>query len=315
MSVLKLKPAFKDYIWGGDRLKRDFGKVFDGDILAESWELSAHPDGPSVVQGGEFEGLTFPDYLKTKGREVLGLNCDQFEDFPVLIKFIDAKKNLSVQVHPSDVFALEHEHQYGKTECWYILDAAPGAGLYLGLKEKLSKEEFESRIRDNTLLEALYFQPVKPGEMYFIKSGTLHAIGEGVLLAEIQQNSNVTYRVYDFGRVGTDGKPRPLHIDKAIAVSDLSGVRPVYDFGEHLADCRYFTVDDLPFAGDAFLNADSASFLSLLITEGSGELKTQKEIVSFRKGDSLFIEAGTGELVLSGTGHALLTYISGKPSD
>ena len=307
MGIIKLKPACKDYIWGGSRLKTDFDKDFEGDVLAETWELSAHPDGPSVIVAGDLKGKSFIEYLEAKGKSVWGSNCAEFENFPILIKFIDAKQNLSVQVHPSDEYALKNEGQYGKTECWYIVDAEPGAGIYFGLKEKLSKEEFAAKIKDNTLLDALNFQPVKKGEMYFIKSGTLHAIGAGTLIAEIQQNSNVTYRVYDFGRVGADGKPRKLHIEKAIAVSDLSGERAEYDFGGHLAKCRYFTVDELKTDGKKELNAGEDSFISILITDGSGTISSGGVTLDYKKGDSFFIDAGTGRIEINGSGEGLVT--------
>lgn len=309
MSIIKLKPACKDYLWGGDRLKKDFGKDYYGYVLAETWELSAHPDGPSVVDNGPLKGKTFPEYIEAKGKGILGRNCERFEDFPILIKFIDAHQNLSVQVHPDDAYAMKNEHQYGKTECWYIVDALPTAGIYYGLKKTLTKEEFAEKIRNNTLVDALRFQPVKKGEMYFIGAGTLHAIGAGALIAEIQQNSNVTYRVYDFGRVAPDGKPRELHIDKAIEVSNLSGDPIRYDFGSHLADCSNFTVDDLQVDGEQFIEVGEDSFVSLLFTDGDGRVKTDEERIVFKKGDSLFIEAGTGKVSVKGKAHALMTTI------
>lgn len=309
MAIIKLKPACKDYIWGGDRLKKNFGKDYYGYVLAETWELSAHPDGPSVVANGPLKGKTFPEYIEARGKGILGKNCERFEDFPILIKFIDAHQNLSVQVHPDDEYSMKYEHQYGKTECWYIVDALPTAGIYYGLKKSLTKEEFAEKIRNNTLVDALRFQPVKPGETYFIGAGTLHAIGAGTLIAEIQQNSNVTYRVYDFGRVAPDGKPRELHIDKAIEVSDLSGKPIKNDFGPHLADCPNFTVDDLNIDGEQFIEVGDDTFVSVLVTDGDGRVKTDDDRIVFGKGDSLFIEAGTGKVSIKGRAHALKTTI------
>ena len=309
MGMIKLKPACKDYIWGGNRLKERFGKECEGDILAESWELSAHKDGPSIVAEGEYEGASFPEYIEKKGKQVLGKKGGKFEFFPVLIKFIDAKQNLSVQVHPDDEYALKNEGQYGKTECWYIVDAEPGAGIFFGLKEELTKEEFEKKIHDDSLMDVLNFVPVKKGEMYFIRSGTLHAIGAGTLIAEIQQNSNVTYRVYDFGRVGADGKPRELHIKKALEVSDLSGKMPHYDFGDHLAKCDYFTVDGLETANADSLIADEDSFVSVLFTEGEGSISVGDVSMKYRSGDSFFIDAGSGRAEIKGSGKALVTRV------
>ena len=219
MSILKLKPSCKDYLWGGHRLVDEYNIEYDGEILAEAWELSCHPDGPSMIMNGPYAGKTLQEYLDIEGMEVLGTHCRRFREFPILTKFIDARDNLSIQVHPSNGFALQNEGQYGKTEMWYVLDAEEGAFLYYGFKEEITREEFAQRIKENTLLEVLNAVPVKKGDVLFIESGTLHAIGKGILIAEIQQNSNVTYRVYDYGRVGKDGKKRDLHIEKALAVT------------------------------------------------------------------------------------------------
>ena len=155
MSIVKLTPAFKDYLWGGTKLKENYGKKTDMDPVAESWELSVHPDGPSIVASGEYEGLSFPEYLEKKGKSVLGTKGNTFEFFPILIKFIDAKQPLSIQVHPDNEYALRVEHEYGKTEMWYILDCEPDSFLYFGVNKEITKEEFERRIHDNTLLDGL----------------------------------------------------------------------------------------------------------------------------------------------------------------
>ena len=237
MKALQLTPACKDYLWGGQRLKTDFGVQSDLDPLAEAWVLSCHPDGPSLLP----DGTTLADYLVAHP-EAAGSHCEAFADFPVLVKLIDAKRDLSIQVHPSDAYALEHEHQYGKTEMWVVLAAEPGAFLYYGFDHEITKEEFARRIRENTLTEVLHAAPVQKGDVFFIPSGTLHAICKGIVIAEVQQNSNVTYRVYDYGRVGADGKPRALHIEQALAVTDLRPA-PALDFAPHLGQCAYFTTD------------------------------------------------------------------------
>ena len=199
MSILKLLPAGKDYLWGGTRLIKEYNKNFNLDKLAETWELSCHPDGLCTIAEGEFAGRTLSEYLDIVGKKVLGTKCEHMEQFPLLIKFIDAKNDLSIQVHPSDEYALTHEGQYGKTEMWYIMDCQPGAFIYYGFKEAISNEEFAERIQNKTLLEVLNKVEVKKGDVFFIEPGTIHAIGSGNLIAEIQQNSNVTYRVYDYG--------------------------------------------------------------------------------------------------------------------
>ena len=219
MNIEKLYPACKSIIWGGDRLKRYYGKKTAADPLAETWELSFHKDGKCTLEDGTplCEAVSEAD---------LGENCKSFDVFPVLVKFIDANAKLSVQVHPSDEYALKHENSLGKTEMWYIVDADEGAGIYLGFKEDITREQFESSIKDKTLSDYLQFIPVKAGECYFIPAGTIHAICEGCLICEIQQNSNITYRVYDYGRVGADGKERELHVEKALDVTNTKKYLP-----------------------------------------------------------------------------------------
>ncbi len=318
MSILKLKPAFKDYLWGGHRLADEYNMQYDGDILAEAWTLSCHPDGPSVIENGENAGKTLAEYIQENGQEVLGTHCRRFRDFPILIKFIDAKDDLSIQVHPNNGFALSTEGQYGKTEMWYVLDAAPGAFIYYGFKREVSMEEFARRIRDNTIQEVLNAVEVHSGDAFLIEAGTLHAIGRGCLIAEIQQNSNVTYRVYDYGRKGKDGRKRDLHIEKALAVTSRM---PVIRRGEsypHIADCDYFTVDKLNLDGNLTYRmqgrVSEESFLSILILDGSGTLSSRNEKIRYRKGDSFFLPAGSGDWQIEGTCDALVTTIREKAS-
>ena len=276
MSILKLKPSCKDYLWGGHRLVDEYNIEYDGEILAEAWELSCHPDGPSMIMNGPYAGKTLQEYLDIEGMEVLGTHCRRFREFPILTKFIDARDNLSIQVHPSNGFALQNEGQYGKTEMWYVLDAEEGAFLYYGFKEEITREEFAQRIKENTLLEVLNAVPVKKGDVLFIESGTLHAIGKGILIAEIQQNSNVTYRVYDYGRVGKDGKKRDLHIEKALAVTSRVPIIRSGSEYPHVADCDYFTVDKLNLDGNLTYRmqgtVNETSFLSILILDGEGKI-------------------------------------------
>ena len=300
MAILKLKPSGKDYIWGGHKLVDNYGKEMTGDRLAETWELSCHPDGPSFVDNGEDAGKTLRQYIEEHGKKVLGTNCERFEDFPILTKFIDAQDNLSIQVHPDNEYALKNEGQYGKTEMWYVLEAEPGASLYYGFTHEISKEEFERRIQDNTLTDVLNAVPVHKGDCFFIPSGTLHAIRKGIVVAEIQQNSNVTYRIYDYGRLGADGKPRQLHIPQALDVT-LREPPKAQDFHGHLAQCDYFTVDAVE--GGFEDVCDETSFTSLLVLEGKGTLTETAtgESLPIRKGQSLFLPAGTGAYAVTGT--------------
>lgn len=315
MSVLKLKPSCKDYLWGGHRLVDEYGKEYDGEILAETWELSCHPDGPSTIVNGAYAGKTLEEYIEAEGKEVLGTNCRRFRDFPILTKFIDAKQDLSIQVHPDNRYALKNEGQYGKTEMWYVVDAGKEAFLYYGFKKEVSKEEFARRIREDTLLEVLNAVPVQKGDVLFIESGTIHAIGKDILIAEIQQNSNVTYRVYDYGRVGKDGKKRDLHIEKAIAVTNRVPLIKSRSSYPHVADCDYFTVDKLNLDGRMMCRVEGTvseeSFVSILILDGEGVVSCGNK-VSYQKGDSLFLPAGSGAYVIEGSCDALITTIREK---
>ena len=306
MSILKLTPSCKDYLWGGSRLRTDFGVQSDLNPLAEAWVLSCHPDGPSYLP----DGTMLADYLAAHP-EAAGTDCKKFEMFPVLTKFIDAKNSISIQVHPSNEYALEHEHQYGKTEMWYVLDCEPGAFLYYGFDHEISREELEERIRNNTLTEVLNAVPVKKGDCFFIPSGTLHAIGAGILLAEIQQNSNTTYRVYDYGRRGADGKLRPLHIEKALDVTNLSPIAPTAQYPaqpvdggsvRRLESCKYFISDVVEVSGKVHFTVGTETFRHLLALDGEAVLETASGSYPMKKGDSVLLPAGLGAYSVKGSG-------------
>ncbi len=313
---MKLNAPCKDYLWGGNRLRDEYGKKSDADKIAESWELSCHKDGESVISNGEFKGETLTSFIETQGKKVLGKNCEKFDNFPILIKLIDAKDNLSVQVHPDNEYAMRVEGEYGKTEMWYIVDCDPGAELLYGFKNNISKEEFESRIENNTLLEVTNSVPVHKGDVFFIEAGTLHAIGKGILIAEIQQNSNTTYRIYDYGRVGADGKPRQLHIEKAAEVTELSPPKyPTTAMGDVeqkdgytiqlLSSCEYFNVNKISVSEKCFLEADGDSFNSILVLDGNGDI----DGVEIKKGESCFIPAGYGKYTFNGKAELIVTDI------
>lgn len=306
---LLLVPAFQDYIWGGTRLREEFGKDCSLERIAESWELSCHPDGPTRISGGPYDGQTLSDYIDWEGTGVLGTNAVRFDRFPVLVKLIDAKEQLSVQVHPDNDYALRVEGEYGKTELWYIVDCDPGAELIYGFSKALTREEFLQAIAEDTLLDAVRRVPVKKGDAFFIPAGTLHAIGKGILIAEIQQNSNTTYRVYDYGRLGADGKPRPLHVEKAADVTKLTPMQPPVSLPpavcdgytiRQLAGCREFNADLLCIDGTANRFADSTSFCHLLVTEGSCVLWAGGHSYPLARGTGVFLPAGLGAYTLEG---------------
>lgn len=310
MKILKLIPAVKDYIWGGTRLSKEFDIVSFSDKQAEAWVLSCHDDGENIISGGTFDGRTLKDVLSNEGKSYLGTNCEKFDFFPVLIKLIDAKDNLSLQVHPNDEYALKNENQYGKTEAWYIIDCDEGAEIIYGLSRDMTKEELKESIENSTVLQNVNRVKVKKGDLFFIESGTIHAICKGILLAEVQQNSNVTYRVYDYDRL-QNGKPRELHIDKAVDVislnkTEVSG-KPFgkeEDFKTYsktlLAKCEFFTASRIDVRESAKIIADETSFVSLVALEGNGVIMHGDTAITLYKGESVFIPASFGEVELLG---------------
>ena len=318
MAILQLSPSAKDYLWGGQRLAREYGKTAQtpSGRIAETWELSCHPDGPCYVVN-EAPKVSLSDYLAREGKALLGSNCQHFADFLVLIKLIDAQDNLSIQVHPDNAYALEHEQQLGKTEMWYVVDALEGSFLYYGFKRPVHPEEFAQSIKDGTLLELLNQVPVKKGDVFFIDAGTVHAIGKGILIAEIQQNSNVTYRIYDYQRKDANGQERALHVEQALAVTNF-GPAQRHDFKQHLGLCPYFCVDRLNLDGvvakSAQLYADHHSFVSVLVLSGEGIIADGVSHYSYQAGDSFFIPAASGAFSISGAIEALITTIPESPA-
>ncbi|MBR1823451.1 MAG: class I mannose-6-phosphate isomerase [Ruminococcus sp.] len=314
MRPFLLKPVIKDYIWGGTRLRERFGKVSDAERLAESWELSCHPDGESIIADGEFKGMTLSEFIR-QHPEAVGKDFRSGDRFPVLVKLIDAKDDLSLQVHPDDAYAEKYEHDSGKTEMWYVIEADEGAEIIYGFKKKLSDIELRRAVTENRVMDAVRRVPVKAGDTFFIKSGTIHAIGKGILLAEIQQSSNVTYRVYDYNRLGIDGKPRELHIEKALEVMDTepSEVYPTPETErthglklQHLADCPYFHVMKLDIY-DSLNDVGRSCFVHVLVIDGSGEVEYDGGKIDITKGSSVFFPCGTENCRITGKCSVIMT--------
>ena len=300
MEPLKLGMITKKIIWGGERLAREYGKGTPGEKIAESWELTDRADGVNTIVGGTFDGMLLSDYLNAH-KDGVKKGWDG-ERFPLLIKLIDAEADLSIQVHPDDEYAAAHTTDLGKTEMWYIVDAAPDARIIYGLKKKYSAAEVRAAIENGTLEELMNYVPVKKGETYFIPSGMVHAICRGILIAEIQQNSNITYRVYDYNRRGADGKLRELHVDDALAVidkiEDPSAVRA--DANDELgiiAKCGYFTV--YHFEKAFTMTATEESFVHLLCLGGEAVITWNGGEMNIKKGESVYIPAGFGEFAVS----------------
>lgn len=299
--IQKMIPSLKDCLWGGEKLKKIYNKKSDGTV-AESWELSVHPAGESITQNSQ----TLSQYI-AQNKCVLGKNAN----FPVLIKYIDAAKKLSVQVHPQDDFARKYENDNGKTEMWYVISADEGAGIFCGFKRDTNKEEFLDKVNDGTVEDLLNFIPVKSGDCYLIEAGTVHAIGAGCVICEVQQNSNVTYRVYDYNRRGADGKLRELHVEKAVKVINFNKFVDRTNSGEfekvgggeirRLTQCKYFRCFEARIDGE-FTYESSDSFVTLNFINGKGTVNGEQ----YMPGDSFFVPCGE-KITVNGTATVILT--------
>lgn len=312
MEILKLQPAGKDYLWGGTRLRDEYGKKIDLTPLAETWECSVHTDGPSIVANGEFKGWKLADVLK-QHPEFLGSKVKN-DELPILVKFIDAKQDLSVQVHPDDKYARKYEHQNGKTEMWYVIDADEGAILIYGFQHKVTKDILRDAVNSGTLDKHLQKVPVHKGDVFYVPAGTVHGIGAGILLAEIQESSNVTYRVYDYDRVDKNGKKRELHFDRAVQVMNMEiapEVRQKPHMIKHypgcarelLCRCKYFEVERIQVTKGFSFSVMEQSFQVLMCLDGYGQVETMDaglKPIRFMKGETLFLPAGIGRCLVIG---------------
>lgn len=338
MAIGKIHPACKNYLWGGERLREDFGIFSPETPLAEAWVLSAHPDGDSLISFSNApHGESFSDYIKAHPKAA-GSLARSFPFFPMLIKLIDAKQALSIQVHPEDSYALSKEGQYGKTEMWIVLEREEGAFLYFGFQEECSEEEVRRAIQEESFPSLLQKVPVEVGDVFFIPAGTVHAIGAGIVLAEVQQNSNLTYRVYDYGRKDAQGNTRELHVEKALQVMKRKKVSSFMQeelqkegkkaVGENayldsIASCPYFTVERLSLEEEGSFSRElgEESFLSILVLEGEALLseavagsaektlieKAPMEQCRIQKGESFFLPAEKARWSLKGKGQFLLS--------
>ena len=314
-----LEPAAKDYLWGGSRLNDDFGKDIALTPLAETWECSTHPDGESRVNGEKLSSVLarHPEWLGTHTLKTTGGRAE----LPILIKLIDARQDLSVQVHPDDAYALRYEGCLGKTEMWYVLAARPGAKLVYGFEQDVSENQVRRAIRNGSLDMLLNHVKVEKDDLFYIEAGTVHALGAGCLVAEVQESSNLTYRLYDYDRVGRDGKKRPLHIDKAMQVACLrsSAVprQPMRVFryrggwaSELLTRCRYFQVERVLLNTEIHrrlvpFQTGPNSFHALLCVEGCGSISGEDFMLNFFKGDCVFVPADSMALRLHGKAQIL----------
>ena len=282
MEIVKLKGAVKDYLWGGNRLFK-FGKTSTSSIIAESWEISFRDEGATIINSGTNSNKLLKDIATISD---LGTKVSNFAFFPILNKLIDAKDNLSIQVHPNDEYALKNENSYGKTEMWYVVDAEEDSVLYIGFNKDVTDEEIKEKIVDNTLIEILNKIHVKPNDCFFVPSGIVHAIGKGCLIYEIQENSNLTYRIFDYGRKDKNGNNRELHIEKALQVINKKKFKPVNIQSDHLAKCEYFVVNKL--VNPRLIKAPKDSFLVCTVINGNGKIND----LNANQGDSFFFPCG-----------------------
>lgn len=312
MEILRLQPVGKDYLWGGTRLRDEYGKKINLTPLAETWECSVHPDGPSIVANGQYKGKTLAEVLQMHP-EYLGTKVENSE-LPILVKYIDAKKDLSVQVHPDDEYARKYEHQNGKTEMWYVIDADDDARLIYGFRHKVTEEILGNAVKTGTLDKHLQKVPVHKGDVVYVPAGTVHGIGAGILIAEIQESSNVTYRVYDYNRIDKNGKKRELHFDKAIQVMDMDIIPDVKRKSriikhypgcsrELLCRCKYFEVERIQVTKAFSFSILEESFQVIMCLDGAGQIETMDanlKPVRFMKGRTIFLPAGLGRCLVIG---------------
>ncbi len=313
---LRLVPVYFDKVWGGRRLAAVLGRDIPAGNVGESWEVSDHPHGPSVAAHGPDAGVSLHELIARDPVGMLGtrVNARWHGAFPLLVKYIDAEDKLSVQVHPDDEYALAHEGELGKTEMWYVLRAEPGACLIAGLNPGVTAEQFRTALEHGDPAALLYHLPVQTGDSLFIPAGRIHAIMPGLLILEIQENSDTTYRLYDWGRVGLDGQPRTLHVAQAMAVADWTDYAPqpavlgieteAGNTKTVLARCPYFEVDKYDLTAPRAFATDGGSFTILNCVAGAGTLVWSGGLEALTFGDSLFIPAGVTQFTLQPDGAA-----------
>lgn len=312
-----LQPEFKDYLWGGQKLKKIFHKqVKNEECTAESWEISTNENGESIIKNGEYAGKTLTElFADLSVREaIFGTRCARLHKFPLLIKFIDANNSLSVQVHPDNQYAIKNENSFGKTEMWYILDCEPDAQIICGVKQGVTKKMLEEAMNSEKIAEYLNYIDVHKGDAIFIPSGTIHALLGKTLVAEVQQNSNLTYRVYDWGRVGKDGKPRELHIQKALDVINLEQTPQIKNIENNSPKVRvvqseFFMTDKINVKTCFQEEITGQSFLAFNVIEGAGKLKLQNQTYEITKGDSFILPANAKQYELQGEMELLESYL------
>lgn len=305
---LQFTPILKERIWGGEKLKTVLGKSIESSTTGESWELSTVEGDVSVVANGALKGNSLMQIIDESPNEILGTAVyKKFgKQFPLLFKYLDAREDLSIQVHPNDALAKERHNSFGKTEMWYIMQADDDARIIVGFKEKSNANEYVENLKNKTLLSILDDVKVKSGDVFFLETGTVHAIGAGLVVAEIQQTSDITYRIYDWDRVDAQGKSRELHVELALDAMNYNttDTQKYYTTIENksnlMVDCPYFTTSYFPLKGATAINKEGSSFTVYICTEGQFTIEANDQKHSFKKGDTVLIPASLKVFLLSG---------------
>ncbi len=298
MYPLKFAPVYQERLWGGTNLKKIFGRDITSDHIGESWDVSGHSNGMSIVENGYLAGKSLNQLMIEYREKLMGKKFAENQSFPILVKILDANDNLSIQVHPDDEYARRVEGEAGKTEAWYVIYAKDDAHIIYGLKDDITKETFMKAVEMHHISDVIKKVPVKAGDMIYVPSGTVHALLEGVMVYEIQQNSDTTYRIYDYDRVTKDGKLRELHIDKALDVITFTK-QPSCVFTDHSISCQYFSVEKLSVTGELH-EETKERFIIYCVIEGAGEVVYQDKRESLKPGDTVLIPACLKNFTLQG---------------
>ncbi|MNE08434.1 putative mannose-6-phosphate isomerase YvyI [compost metagenome] len=315
---LQFDPILKERIWGGEKLKTILNKPIISSITGESWELSTVEGDVSVIANGELKGKPLTELINEWPNEILGtaVYARFGKQFPLLFKYLDAREDLSIQVHPNDELAKKRHNSFGKTEMWYVMQADEEARIIVGFKEKSNPEAYLENLKNKSLLSILDSIKVKEGDVFFLETGTVHAIGAGLVIAEIQQTSDITYRLYDFDRVDAQGNTRELHVDLALEAINYNKVDTYkkYDKASNqsnaVLDCPYFTTNFLPLDGELTVNKTGNTFTVYMCVDGAFELEYNDSKLQYKKGDTVLIPAAMNAFILNGKASILEIYIS-----
>ena len=315
---LIFEPILKERIWGGTKLQSILEKKISSQTTGESWEISTVSGDVSVVKNGFLQGKTLNELLDKYPEEILGTKVyKQFgKQFPLLFKFLDAREDLSIQLHPNDELAKKRHNSFGKTEMWYVMQADESARIIVGFKEKSSPKEYLQHLENKTLTTILEEIVVKKGDVFFLETGTIHAIGAGIVIAEIQQTSDITYRIYDFERKDSQGNTRELHNDLALEAINYDKVEAykkydkVTNTSNEAVNCPYFTTNFIPLDGELSFKENASSFKVFMCTEGEFDLVYNNEKQSFKKGETVLLPALITDYILVGKASILEIYIS-----